>query len=517
VPDLSPTTEVLEPPETRIIRAPAASAPIASTRRLAILLFLSLNFLFLLTSTGRVRTADELMTLFESESLVLHGSTSVPQAVSAQLYFGRFDRNGQPRPAYTPGQALATMPWYALGQFGLRHAPGVSADARDLIIGFAMTMSCATFAAAAGALMFLIFCGLGLGTTVSLVSALLVTLATPLFSYSGWYFSEPLACALLLGAVYVLFVNTAVPGISARNAAIAGAMLGFAVLVRPTHILLAGIILVAVLVRDGLAGAKPAIIAGLVLSVFVLGLLTYDQVLFGNAFAFGYPVSVEAGKNVTSFQTPLWRGMLGFLLSPGKSVFLFAPPILLAIAGLPRLWQRDRGIATIAGLSLPVALGFFARYTQWEGGYCFGPRYLVPALLLFCLAVGPVLAGAGPRTGWVAGGLFALGFAVQALGLAISFLEAEVGRGYYDRTWTYRMNYAGLLNQLQLLWKYAQSGTPARIGLGFDRWFIFLSKGGVSPLTLGVYGFIVTACAAVCIALLVRCLRADTSLAGCPE
>ena len=111
--------------------------PQATLRRWAVLLFLSLNFLFMLTSTGRVRLQDELMTLFESESLVLRGSTAVPQAV-ANLFFGRYDRQGQPRAAYAPGQALVTTPWYALGQYALRRAPGVPPAARDLVIGFAI-------------------------------------------------------------------------------------------------------------------------------------------------------------------------------------------------------------------------------------------------------------------------------------------------------------------------------------------------------------------------------------------
>jgi len=38
-------------------------------------------------------------------------------------------------------------------------------------------------------------------------------------------------------------------------------------------------------------------------------------------------------KRLNTFDTPLWKGLYGFLLSPGKSVFIFAPPLLLALAG----------------------------------------------------------------------------------------------------------------------------------------------------------------------------------------
>lgn len=494
-------------PQPAVVRSTVLSAQKVSARRWAVLLFLSLNFLFMLTSTGRVRTTDEVMTLFESESLVLRGSTAVPQAVDARLFFGRYDRQGQPRAAYAPGQALATTPWYVLGQYALRKAPGVPASARDLVVGFAMTLSSATFAAAAATFAFLIFCAMGIARRTSLAATLLLALATPLFAYSGWFFSEPLACALLLGAAWSLFGRS--DGIPARRAALAAALLGFAVLVRPTHILLAPIFLIAVLVRERRSGFKPAMVAAAGLSVAVAAYLAYNYHVFGNPLQFGYPASVEAGKHVTGFETPLRLGLFGFLLSPGKSIFLFAPPVLLALVGLSALWRRDRGLATVAGLSLPMALGFFARYTQWEGGYCFGPRYLVPALLLLSLALGPVLAEAGQNTRAVAALLFIAGFAVQALGLATSFLEAEVGHGYYNQQFEYRLGYNALSNQAEFLLKYLGSHEPARIGLGFDRWFVFLSKGGVSHATLLAFGLVMAGCVVLSITALVGCVRRE--------
>ena len=112
--------------------------------------------------------------------------------------------------------------------------------------------------------------------------------------------------------------------------------------------------------------------------------------LFGSPFAFGYPAVAEGAKRLNSFATPILAGLYGFLLSPGKSIFLFAPPAILALAGLRALWRRDRGLATVAVL-LPLAdLLFFCKYSQWEGGYCVGPRYIVPALVLLCLGLGPI-------------------------------------------------------------------------------------------------------------------------------
>jgi hypothetical protein len=55
------------------------------------------------------------------------------------------------------------------------------------------------FSALAAALAFWIFCGLGIDIKTATLAALMLALATPLFAYSAWFFSEPLAAALLLG------------------------------------------------------------------------------------------------------------------------------------------------------------------------------------------------------------------------------------------------------------------------------------------------------------------------------
>ena len=280
--------------------------------------------------------------------------------------------------------------------------------------------------------------------------------------------------------------------------------------VRPTNILLAPVFLLAILARERRSALKPAMVAAAFLSVAVVAYLTYNYWIFGSPFQIGYPASVEAGKHVTGFETPLGLGLFGFLFSPGKSIFLFAPPVILALAGLPALWRRDRGLATIAGLSLPLALGFFARYTQWEGGYCFGPRYLVPAIVLLTLALGPVLAEAGSRTRVVALLLFVAGLAVQALGLATSFLEAEVSSRYYNRQFDYQLGYNALARQAELLLRYLSSHEPARIGLGFDRWFVFLSKGGVSHGLLLAVAFLMAGGAGFSLWTLVECVRKET-------
>jgi hypothetical protein len=492
------------PPDSIAIQALPRSSP-----RIAFWLFAAFQFLYLLTSTGRVRTPDEYNTLYMTESLVLRGSTAIPQAVQLNNFYGRYDVHGQPRAAYAPGQALLCTPWYAFGQYLLARLPGVPADDTDLVVAFSSCLSSATFSALTVTFFFLLLVGIGIPARASLFAVAMTGLGTPIFAYSGWLFSEPLSATILAGVALLLFGRGHRP-ISLRTAFIAGLVLGLATMVRPTNVLAIPVFAVAVLVRDG----KPALRAAFVLcaasAIGVLALLAHNWLLFGSPFEFGYPAAAEGAKRLNTFDTPLLRGLYGFLLSPGKSVFIFAPPVILALAGIRRLWKLERGAATVAILLPLIYLFFFSRYTQWEGGYCVGPRYMVPAIVLLCLALGPVLSEGAARIRKIALLLLILGALVQCVSLATSFMEDQAPRGhYYDANWTYRLSYS-LSGQIHLLWKYLGTSEPARLGLGWDRWFVFLHKGGVSAATLAILGLVMLAGLGISLAGLVRNVRSAT-------
>lgn len=500
-----------------------------SSRRIAPWLFAAFQFFYLLTSTGRVRTPDEYNTLYTTESLVLHGSTTVPQAVQLHNFYGRYDVHGQPRAAYPPGQALLCAPWYALGQYLLARLPGVPVEDTDLIVAFSSCLSNTTFSALAVTFFFLLLVGIGIPQRPSLFAAAMVGLGTPIFAYSAWLFSEPISTAVFVGTALLLFgrasdrpAATYHPhAISWRTATVAGLILGLATIIRPTNVLAIPVFAFAMVMRNGKTALRSAVALCVASAIGVAALLAHNALLFGAPFQFGYPDAAEGAKRLNSFDTPLLRGLYGFLLSPGKSIFIFAPPVLLALAGLRRLWRLERGLATIA-IFLPLLyLSFYARYTQWEGGYCVGPRYLVPSIVLLCLGLGPALASSPAqsatqprtRTQPIALALLVLGFLVQCISLATSFMEDqvahahEIGR-YYDANWNYRLSYS-LSGQVHLLFRYLQSAEPARLGLGWDRWFIFLHKGGISTVTLGILALIMLAGLALSLTGLVGTARLE--------
>jgi len=449
--------------------------------RTAVILFLFLNALYLLTSTGRVHTIDEISVVMQAESLALHGTSAIPQAVGSGVFYGKVGRDGQPHSPYPPGHSLLVVPWYDLGLI-LAKLPGVPAASRDLVVSMTTTWSNATFAALTGALIFLLAHALGLSVRDALLTTLIIALATPLFVYSGWLFSEPLTAACWVGAALALFGIPADEPISLRRAAIAGLLLGFALFIRATNVITIALFLVAMILRDRRRASKPAIVLALVVGAFGTLFLLRNYSLFGSPFDLGYPKTAEAGRETTSFNIPWHIGLEAFLISPGKSALLFCPPIIMAFAGLPRLWRRDRGLASVCALVPVCLLLFYAHYSNFEGGYAYGPRYLVPSLVLGCVALAAwfVPSQSVGQARWLRTALiatFLVGLFVQVVGLSTNVIEDMVANHYYDVRYFYQLGYSPIPGQLRLVGKYL-GGAPAPLGMGFDRWFLFAAKAG---------------------------------------
>lgn len=448
-----------------------------SRRRIAWMLFLLLNALFVLTSTGRIHTQDENMTELTVVNLVERGTTELaPEQLPNGLFFGRYDVQGKPRPAYGFGQAAFLAPWYLAGKAVAAMVPAISTAAANAVIIFFVVLSSATFAAAAAALAFLLFSRFGIPLRESLVAAFVLALGTQLFAYSAWMFSESLIAFLMVAAALICFGDAAAGAITPRKAVWAGLLLGTAVLVRPTTVVLVAVFGAAVLISSRRSGVRPALLlmsmAGLVSTL----LLAYNSAVFGSPLQFGYPDVIENQPAVGLLQNPLWVGLRGFLLTPGKSIFIFSPPVIAALVALPGSWRRNRGLAALAAGAPLVSLLFFSFTTYWEGGFCYGPRYMLPASTLLCLGLGCYFADATRRQRILGYGLALIGFAVQIVGIAIDYVEPARLGGYYDPHWKYRLEYNAILLHLRTIAEY-WSGDGST--LTWDRWWVFLTANGI--------------------------------------
>lgn len=117
------------------------------------------------------------------------------------------------------------------------------------------------------------------------------------------------------------------------------------------------------------------------------------------------------------FSNPLLVGLYGILLSGGKSIFLFSPPLLLGVLGwkafASRSQTRSDAWLFLAICSAQVLL--FAKWWDWSSDDAWGVRFVIPGVLLMCI---PMVAILDRR---------ALVIPVVAIGVVVQLLAVLVG------------------------------------------------------------------------------------------
>ena len=201
----------------------------------------------------------------------------------------------------------------------------------------------------------------------------------------------------------------------------------------------------------------------------VVMILAYNYVRTGSVTNIGYALPSEAGRSYG--ENPLF-GLVGFFLSPGKSMFLYSPPLIVSLLALPfALRTRSRRWFWALLLTVGPVVYVNCRVLFWSGDWCWGPRYLlfaVPVMLLpgvFLLE--HLLSKREPRKRYVAGSVFGLVFAI---GLGVQLLG---GLMYWD-------HFIRIAQEVQKQWL----GSPNRSGAAFrDR------GGGCDPCFEDYYTF----------------------------
>ncbi len=348
-------------------------------------------------------------------ALVTEGKLALPPAVGLPQIVAGHD--GRFYSKYDPGLPLLAAPFYLAGDWlaAINHAhrTQVAALAVLLLPGLAAAVTLTALFALARSLA-------PPGDARPPLLTVAAGIGTPLWWYGRVLFPEALLACALTAAVTLTVRAANRPA----RLILAGAAFGAGMLTRAALAIYALPLAVLVLYesargqagrsetgeeisRAQLAGAMRLMWIALGALPFAAGVLIHNALRFGDAFSTGY-----AGE---SFSTSLWQGVSGLLLSPGKGVWLYAPPLLLSVALWPRFWRAQRALACFLALAWAVALPFYGSWWAWDGGWAWGPRLLVPLLPLSCL---PLLTlPADRRWGWAAALTIASGGLVNLLGV----------------------------------------------------------------------------------------------------
>ena len=168
-------------------------------------------------------------------------------------------------------------------------------------------------------------------------------------------------------------------------------------------------------------------VAGPCYALFLLLDRTYQYYRFGSFFNTYLAVYAEQQKKLDPslpsdfpWSTPLHQGVLGPLITPEKSIFLFDPLIGVALLLSVFIWKRFRSeikaYLVAAWWLLAIYILFYAKYFEWSGDFAWGDRYITPPVQLLAMISIPLLLHHRANLGRV---VWKLGMAIATVSVAI--------------------------------------------------------------------------------------------------
>jgi hypothetical protein len=381
-------------------------APAREDRNLAVRLGVAVALFLLLVGQAQVTVLDGSSMLAVARSLVHDGTLAVPPHLGVAghdgLYYSKY---GLLLPL------LATVP------VALVQPIGAITGRVDLLEAAAaaslMPLACGALAAA----LFALGRRLGAPRRAAALVATGTVLGTYVLPYGRDFFTEPLVALGL-----VVMVERALAGRELQ----AGGALALAVLARPQSAAFAPLLLAFLALRAGGGGVRAAVRALAPLAAVAAVTVAYNLVRFADPLEFGYRPPVDPG-----FTTPLLEGTAGLLFSPEKSVLLFAPAIVLVPFAAAWLWRRRRAtVALVLGL-FAVTWALAATWHSWQGGWSWGPRLVIPGVVVALALTGPWIGARAARLR-LAALLFAAGFVLSLPAVIAPAGVQQLDRGASD-------------------------------------------------------------------------------------
>ena len=365
-------------------------APAREDRYVAVRLGGAVALLLLLVGQGQVTVLDGTSMLAVAQSIVHHGSLSVPPGLGVAgvdgLYYSKYG---------------LLLPLLSVLPVALVQPVAALTGRVELLEGAAAASLMPLVAGALAVALFALGRRLGAPLRAAALVAAGTVLGTYLLPYGRDFFTEPLVALGL-----VAMIERALAGRERH----AGAWLAVAVLARPQSAVFAPLLAAFLVAQHGaldrealraVARSAPPLLAAAAITV------VYNLVRFGDALQFGY---VEPGDH--GFSTPLSEGARGLLLSPEKSIVLFAPALVLVPFALAALWRGRRALAVLLVAIFAASFVLAATWWSWMGGWSWGPRLVIPGVAALLAILGPWIGEHVLRLR-LAAALFALGFVLS--------------------------------------------------------------------------------------------------------
>jgi hypothetical protein len=399
-------------------------------------LFMVVLGLFGLTSPGRIDIVDGQYRYEVAKNLLETGEPVIADPLIAPEYL-KVSAGDKTYSVYNAAPSIAGLPMMVLS----RVLPGHTVD-RDR---FAFCLTGTLFGAALAVLMCIAYRRLGLSLRSAALWSLAFSVTTLWWPGSTTVFDQGQHAVVLFASV--LLAWEAGRRRSYTLAAVGGLVGGVLFNYQENY----GLLLPAV----GLALFTPPEVAGEKGEQSETLRFRRDAVarylLFGacsatglalffafNLYRFGMLISpARAALTREIFGDPV-AAALSLLASPGKSVFLFSPPLVLALIGWRAFWARVPILAAVVVLVSMLHLGLVIQLAFFGGDWAWGPRYTLILLPLWALAMPFATAVVGR---WPVRWLLITGLAVQLLAVSGEtqrfFFERELPEYFWRDQWVY--------------------------------------------------------------------------------
>jgi hypothetical protein len=370
-----------------------------------ILIFLLVALVYAATAKGTLGVSDSLLSLRTAQAIVDRGSLALDQSHDdGEDFLYNYVHDGKAYSKYGIGLPLLWLPYVLVGNFVAARG-GLPAD---LVTRFLLSFYNVAFGAGACVVMFYLARFFKASGRFATAVALLLGLCTMAWRYSVWTLSEATQMCLLLCAVYGVLRG-------GRRSLLAGAgCFAFMVLLKIFSLIYVPVFLAYIIVRYR-SSAREALgrVAAFLAPVALAGVLiaTVNYARFGSAFETGY-----GGEALQFYPRTLPRHLILLLFSPERGLFVYNPILILGVLGFPWLLKAARREALFFLGLIVVNLCTIAMWHDWDGGWAWGPRYLVPTLPLYLL---PLLGYAHylGRARWCILPIALVSLAVQVVGV----------------------------------------------------------------------------------------------------
>ena len=384
----------------------------ATDARLVRAIFVATLALYLLTSGREPPWGDANIQYMAAESMVRRGALDIPKAWPDDL---PPDAAGKFYSTYPLLTSAVHFPGLAL----LAVATTMSPASRGLAKPLTSHLACSLFGAWTAVLFFQLCRQRQLSRRASSAATAILVVATTTWVYAHYSYSEIGQAAAFTGFVLHLLRTEEEP--TPRRARWLGVYAGLLFSMKYIYAasILGGALYLAWRLRPRWREiARLAMWAAATALPFLVASLVYNYLCWGSPTETGYSpyFATYWGENPL---IQLW----GTFLSPGKSLFLYSPPLVLGFAAIPRL-IRDHRSAWLAILAAAVpTLLVYSRY-KLNGDYAWGPRFavfVVPALgLAFATLLDAWMRAPARRLRRIVlAAVVGLGICVQLLGTAL--------------------------------------------------------------------------------------------------